>query len=75
MMFLNRPAYPGQDSAVRCGLPAKIRCRFTMRSTAGPLESVMIKCPADHYFNGPSNFSSGTARTSTIRALPDRFPR
>jgi hypothetical protein len=53
MMFLDCPAYldpPG--GAVRCGLPAEVRCRFTMRSTDGPLESAMITCPAGHHFNG-----------------------
>ena len=30
----------------RGGLPAEVRCQFTMRSTDGPLESVMIRCPA-----------------------------
>jgi len=56
MIFLNCPAYLDQDSAVRCGLPAEIRCRFTMSSTDGPLESVMIRCPAGHYFSGPLEF-------------------
>ena len=53
MMFLDCPAYLDQDGAVRCGLPAEIGCRFTMRSTDGPLECAMIRCPAGHYFNGP----------------------
>ena len=61
MMFLDCPAYLDQDS-VRCGLPAEVRCRFTMRSTDGPLESAMIWCPAGHYFNGPIEF---LARDST----------
>ena len=52
MMFLDCPAYLDQDGAVRCGLPAEVRCRFTMRSTDGPIESAMIRCPAGHYFNG-----------------------
>jgi hypothetical protein len=55
MMFLDCPAYLDSDSpggAVRCGLPAEVRCRFTMRSTDGPLESAMITCPAGHHFNG-----------------------
>ena len=56
MMFLNCPAYLDQDSAVRCGLAAEVRCRFTMRSTDGPLESVMIRCPAGHHFSGPIEF-------------------
>jgi hypothetical protein len=52
MMFLNCPAYLDQDRAVRCGLPAEVRCRFTMRSTDAPLESVMIRRPAGHNFSG-----------------------
>ena len=51
-MFLNCPAYLDQEGAVRCGLPAEVRCRFTMRSTDGPVESAMIRCPAGHYFCG-----------------------
>ena len=53
MMFLNCPAWLDQVGAVRCGLAAEVRCRFTMRSTDGPLESVMITCPAGHSFTGP----------------------
>jgi hypothetical protein len=53
MMFLDCPAYLDQEGAVRCGLPAEVRCRFIMRSTDGPVESAMIRCPAGHWFNGP----------------------
>jgi hypothetical protein len=53
MMFLDCPAYLDEDGAVRCGLPAEVRRRFIMRSTSGPLESAMIRCPAGHWFNGP----------------------
>ena len=52
MMFLDCPAYLDQDGALRCGLPAEVRCRFIMRSADGPVESAMIRCPADHYFCG-----------------------
>jgi len=52
MMFLDCPAYLDQDGALRCGLPAEVRCRFTMHSTDGPMESAMIRCPAGHYFCG-----------------------
>ncbi len=52
MMFLDCPAYLDHERTVRCGLPAEVRCRFTMRSTDGPLESAMIGCPAGHHFNG-----------------------
>jgi hypothetical protein len=51
-MFLDCPAYLEPGSAARCGLPAEVRCRFIMRSTDGPLESAMIRCPAGHWFNG-----------------------
>ena len=51
-MFLDCPAYLDHERTVRCGLPAEVRCRFTMRSSGGPLESAMIRCPAGHYFCG-----------------------
>ncbi len=56
MMFVDCPACLGQDGAARCGLPAEVRCRFTMRSTDGPLDSIMIRCPAGHHFSGPVAF-------------------
>ena len=56
MMFLDCPAYLDQDGAARCGLPAEVRCRLTMGSTDGPMESAMIRCPAGHWFNGPIQF-------------------
>ena len=52
MMFLDCPAYLDDECTVRCGLPAEVRCRFTMRSADGPVESAMIRCPAGHWFNG-----------------------
>jgi hypothetical protein len=52
MMFLDCPACLDQDGALRCGLPAEVRCRFTMRSSDGPVESAMIRCPVGHYFCG-----------------------
>ena len=52
MMFLDCPAWLDQDGTVRCGLPAEVRRRFTMRSSGGPLEGAMIRCPAGHWFNG-----------------------
>ena len=56
MMFLNCPACLDREGTVRCGLPAEVRCRFTMRSTDGPLESAMIRCPVGHCFSGPIEF-------------------
>lgn len=34
--------------------PAEVRCRFTVRSTGGPVEGAMIRCPAGHWFDGPT---------------------
>jgi len=56
--FLDCPAHLDEEGAVRCGLPAEVRCRFIMRSTGGPLESAMIRCPAGHWLNGPIEFLS-----------------
>jgi hypothetical protein len=53
MMVVDCPAYLDEDGARRCGLPAEVRCRFTMRSSDGPLEAATIRCPAGHWFNGP----------------------
>src|SRR5579864_2604580 len=53
MMFLNCPAYLDQAGTARCGLPAEVKYRFTMRSSDGPLESAMIRCPVGHDFSGP----------------------
>ena len=56
MMFLDCPAYLDDNGATRCGLPAEVRRRFTMGSTHGPLDSVMIRCPSGHWFSGPLEF-------------------
>jgi len=53
MMFLDCPAYLDRDGALRCGLPAEVEDRVTMRSTDGPVEMLKISCPAGHRFNGP----------------------
>jgi hypothetical protein len=52
MMFLDCPAYLDRGGAVRWGLPAEVKCQFTTRSTDGPIECAMIRCPAGHWFNG-----------------------
>lgn len=52
-MMFDCPAYLDRECTRRCGLPAEVRCRFTMRSSDGPLDSAMIRCPAGHWFNGP----------------------
>ena len=53
VMFVDCPAYMDQTGSVRCGLPAEVEGRYTMRSTDGPLESARIRCPLGHFFNGP----------------------
>jgi hypothetical protein len=53
LVFLNCPAYLDNDGTIRCGLPAEVETRYTMRSTDGPLESAKIRCPRGHWFNGP----------------------
>jgi hypothetical protein len=52
-MVVACPAFLGHDGAVRCGLPAEVEARYTVRSTDGPLESAKIRCPHGHWFNGP----------------------
>lgn len=69
MTFLDCPAYLDREGAVRCGLPAEVRYRFIMRSTAGPLESAMIRCPAGHCFSGPIESLTIGAR---VRCCPAR---
>ena len=49
------PGLPDQDGAVGCGLPAEVNCRFTMRTTDGPLECTMVRCATGHQFNGRPN--------------------
>jgi hypothetical protein len=53
MMFLDCPAYLDRDGALRCGLPAEVEDRVTMRSTGGAVEILKIRCPAGHWFNAP----------------------
>ena len=51
-VFLDCPAFLGGDRAVRCGLPAELEARYSVSSTDGPLDSVRIRCPRGHWFNG-----------------------
>src|SRR5262249_45882026 len=71
MIFLDCPAYLDDERTVRCGRPAEVSCRFTMRSTGGPLESAMIRCPAGHWFNGPIQ---SPPREKPPTARPGRAP-
>jgi hypothetical protein len=54
--FLDCPAYMDKRSAARCGLPAEVEYRYTVRSSDGPLESAKIRCPRGHWFSGPIGF-------------------
>jgi hypothetical protein len=53
VMFLDCPEYLDAHGAERCGLPAEIEHRYSMRSSDGPLDSAKIRCPRGHWFNGP----------------------
>jgi hypothetical protein len=53
VIFLDCPEYLDQRGAARCGLPAEVQYRYTVESSSGPLESVKIRCPRGHWFNGP----------------------
>jgi hypothetical protein len=52
-IFMDCPAYMDEHGLLRCGLPAEVEHRYVIRSTDGPLESAKIRCPRDHWFNGP----------------------
>ena len=58
LAFIDCPAWLDDDYLARCGLPAEVLRRFIIESTSGPLESVMIKCPAGHSFIAPVEFLS-----------------
>ena len=75
-MLVDCPAFLGHDGAARCGLPAEVEERYTIGSTDGPLESVKIRCPRGHWFNGPiesvitpewRNRSIGSATRVSVR--------
>jgi hypothetical protein len=53
VMFLDCPEYLDKQGVARCGLPAEVLDRYASESTDGPLESVRIRCPRGHWFNGP----------------------
>jgi hypothetical protein len=44
-MFPGSPAHPDRGSAQRCGLPAKVRCRFMV--VAGACARVTVTCRGD----------------------------
>ena len=73
-MFLNCPAYLGQDRAARCGLPAEVEARYIISSTDGPLESVKIGCPRGHHFNGPIEFLTMPEPPAVAAVSASRLP-
>ncbi len=68
-MYLDCPAFLDGQGAVRCGLPAEVKRSYSMDSTDGPLDSVMIRCPVGHWFNGPLEFL--TRKNGEARAWED----
>ena len=73
-MLVDCPAFLGHDAAVRCGLPAEVEARYTVRSTDGPLESAKIRCPHGHWFNGPIESLSAPEwrRNRSVRSASGR---
>ena len=67
VMFLDCPAYMDAHGAARCGLPAEIEDRYSMRSSDGPLDSAKIRCPLGHWFNGPIEFLTFRVPHQAIR--------
>jgi hypothetical protein len=72
MMFLDCPAYLDGDGALRCGLPAEVTDRVTMRSTDGPVEILKISCPAGHWFNAPLDSLTPPRVSAVATAVPGR---
>ena len=64
MIFMDCPAYMDKHGAVRCGLPAEVEHRYTVRSSDAPLECAKIRCPRGHWFNGPVESLTWGKRTS-----------
>jgi hypothetical protein len=54
--ILDCPARLDANGATPCGLPAEVRSRYTLKSTDGPLECAVIRCPVGHWFNAPIEF-------------------
>ena len=69
VMFMDCPAYLDRHGAVRCGLPAEVENRYTVRSSDGPMESAKIRCPRGHWFNGPIE---SLALPAVIRQAPQQ---
>ena len=66
MIFMDCPAYMDEHGAARCGLPAEVERRYAVQSSDGPMESVKVRCPRGHWFNGPVESLTWDKRTSEI---------
>ena len=73
-MFLDCPAYLDAHGQARCGLPAEVEDRYTMRSSDGPLDSAKIRCPRGHWFNGPLESLIWAVPQARTRPAPRRAP-
>jgi hypothetical protein len=71
MMFLDCPEYLDAQGTERCGLPAEVEDRYTMRSSDGPLDSAKIRCPRGHWFNGPLESLIWTSPQAKTRPAHD----
>jgi hypothetical protein len=80
MIFLNCPACLDREGTVRCGLPAEVRCRFTMRSTEAapattPLPTIWELAWAYHGTNdGPRTPASARDTMWLAWAAHDQWP-
>lgn len=75
MMFLDCPEYTDTGGARRCGLPAEIQDRYVAAAAGGPLESVRIRCPLGHWFNGPVQLLALPRQPARDGKRPARSPR
>jgi hypothetical protein len=66
--FVDCPEYVGGERKTLCGLPAEVESWYTISSTDGPLLGAKIRCPHDHWFNGPVD--SLTVKATEPVALP-----
>jgi hypothetical protein len=55
-LFLDCPAHLDDSGASRCALPAHIKRPYFVKSTSGPVEHVVIRCPVGHLFDAPVEF-------------------
>jgi hypothetical protein len=77
MIFMDCPAYMDKHGAVRCGLPAEVEHRYTVRSSDAPLECAKIRCPRGHRSYLPSTARvvvRGSGAGTCMATAPSRSP-